>query len=79
MSSHPTPPPDGICPMDRGNGLFYGFENENRGDGVDPYPEVRLDAMAMAAAALCRPALLGTNRVIAHKEWTRNKPVDPRF
>jgi hypothetical protein len=62
-----------------GNGLFYGFENENRGDGVDPYPEVQLDAMAMAAAALCRRHCWGANRVIAHKEWTRNKPVDPRF
>jgi N-acetylmuramoyl-L-alanine amidase-like protein/hemopexin len=62
-----------------GNGLFYGFENENRGDGVDPWPEEQLDAMALAAAALCRRHCWRANRVIAHKEWTRNKPVDPRF
>jgi hypothetical protein len=62
-----------------GNGLFYGFENENLGDGVDPWPEAQLDAIAIAAAALCRRHCWRPNRVIAHKEWTRNKPVDPRF
>jgi hypothetical protein len=62
-----------------GNSLFYGFENENLGNGIDPWPDVQLDAIAMAAAALCRRHCWGANRVIAHKEWTSNKPVDPRF
>jgi N-acetylmuramoyl-L-alanine amidase/Hemopexin len=69
----------GLADGPGGNGVFYGFENENLGDGIDPWPEVQLDAMAIAAAALCRRHCWGANRVIAHKEWTRNKPVDPRF
>ena len=60
-----------------GNSFFYGLENENRGDGVDPWPEVQQDAMARAAAALCQLHCWNENRVIGHKEWTRRKPVDP--
>ena len=61
-----------------GNTLFYGFENKNLGDGADLGPEEQLDAMALARRRL--PAhCWRANRVIAHKEWTRNKPVDPRF
>jgi hypothetical protein len=60
-----------------GNAFFYGFENENRGDGVQPWPEVQLDTMARAAAALCQRHCWSTNRVISHAEWTSRK-VDPR-
>lgn len=60
-----------------GNGHFYGFENENKGDGVQPWPEVQLDAMARGAAALCQLHCWNANRVIAHAEWTSRK-VDPR-
>ncbi len=59
-----------------GNSFFYGFENENLGDGVDPWPEVQLDAMAQASAALCRRHCWTENRVISHKEWTSRK-IDP--
>ena len=61
-----------------GNRFFYGFENENKGDGIDPWPEAQLDAMARAAAALCRRHCWSSDRVIAHKEWTSRKP-DPTF
>ena len=61
-----------------GNSFFYGFENENWGDGVDPWPEPQLDAMARAAAALCHLHGWRADRVIAHKEWTSRKP-DPSF
>jgi hypothetical protein len=60
-----------------GNAFFYGFENENRGDGVQPWPEVQLDTMARAAAALCQRHCWTSNRVISHAEWTSRK-VDPR-
>lgn len=59
-----------------GNGSYYGFENENRGDGVQPWPAVQLDAMARAAATLCRRHGWTSARVIAHKEWTSRK-IDP--
>jgi len=59
-----------------GNSFFYGFENENLGNGVDPWPEVQLDAMAQAAAALCQRHCWNENRVISHKEWTSRK-IDP--
>jgi N-acetylmuramoyl-L-alanine amidase/Hemopexin len=68
----------GLADGPGGNSFFYGFENENLGDGVDPWPEVQLDAMARAAAALCQVHCWNENRVIAHKEWTSRKP-DPTF
>lgn len=60
-----------------GNSRFYGFECINLGDGHDPWPEAQLDAIARAAAALCRAHGWGANSVIGHKEWTSWK-VDPR-
>ena len=61
-----------------GNSFFYGFENENLGDGSDPWPDAQLDAMARAAAALCQLHCWNATRVIAHKEWTARK-IDPNF
>lgn len=60
-----------------GNGHFYGFENENKGDGIQPWPDVQLDVMARGAAALCQLHCWPARRVIAHAEWTSRKP-DPR-
>jgi hypothetical protein len=60
-----------------GNAFFYGFENQNSGDGKEPWPEAQLDAMARAAAALCEAHCWNANRVISHAEWTSRKP-DPR-
>lgn len=63
------------CPI--GNGHFYGFENENRGDGADPWPTAQVTTMATGAAALCRRHGWTSNRVISHAEWTSRK-IDPR-
>lgn len=60
-----------------GNGHFYGFENENRGDGVQPWPAVQIETMARGAAALCQRHGWGAERVISHAEWT-NRKIDPQ-
>ncbi|WP_037680477.1 peptidoglycan-binding protein [Streptomyces griseus] len=60
-----------------GNAHFYGFECVNLGDGRDPWPQVQLDAIERAAAALCRAHGWSANSVIGHKEWTSTK-IDPR-
>ena len=60
-----------------GNRHFYGFECENLGDGKDPWPAVQLDAIARAAAAVCRIHGWTAPSVIGHLEWQPGK-VDPR-
>ncbi|MEU1141769.1 peptidoglycan-binding protein [Streptomyces sp. NPDC005885] len=60
-----------------GNVHFYGFECENLGDGKDPWPDVQLETMVRASAALCRAHGWTARSVIGHKEWTNTK-VDPR-
>ncbi|MFE5297370.1 N-acetylmuramoyl-L-alanine amidase [Streptomyces sp. NPDC056632] len=60
-----------------GNRHFYGFECENLGDGKDPWPKVQLDAIAKAAAAVCRVHGWTQRSVIGHLEWQPGK-VDPR-
>ncbi|MFF3019562.1 N-acetylmuramoyl-L-alanine amidase [Streptomyces sp. NPDC057939] len=69
-------PPDHSADTD-GNRHFYGFECENLGDGKDPWPAVQLDAIARAAAALCRVHGWTAPSVIGHLEWQPGK-VDPR-
>ncbi|AXE22924.1 N-acetylmuramoyl-L-alanine amidase [Streptomyces globosus] len=69
-------PPDNERDTD-GNRHFYGFECENLGDGRDPWPAVQLDAMARAAAAVCRVHGWTERSVIGHLEWQPGKP-DPR-
>jgi hypothetical protein len=60
-----------------GNAHFYGFECVNLGDGKDPWPEAQLEAIEMAAAALCRYHRWSSGSVIGHLEWQPGKP-DPR-
>ncbi|MEE1927641.1 N-acetylmuramoyl-L-alanine amidase [Streptomyces sp. TRM 70351] len=60
-----------------GNTRFYGFECENMGDGRDPWPEAQMDAIARAAAAVCRHHGWNEWSVIGHLEWTHHK-IDPR-
>ncbi|MFI5983113.1 N-acetylmuramoyl-L-alanine amidase [Streptomyces sp. NPDC051555] len=69
-------PPDDRADTD-GNSRFYGFECENLGDGEDPWPEVQLDAIARAAAALCRVHGWTARSVIGHLEWQPGK-IDPK-
>ncbi|MEU8625731.1 N-acetylmuramoyl-L-alanine amidase [Streptomyces sp. NPDC048669] len=60
-----------------GNRHFYGFECENLGDGKDPWPDVQLEAIEKAAAAICRHHGWTSKSVIGHLEWQPGK-VDPR-
>ncbi|MFB8402222.1 N-acetylmuramoyl-L-alanine amidase [Streptomyces sp. NPDC055912] len=60
-----------------GNRHLYGFECENAGDGLDPWPDVQLLAIERAAAALCRVYGWGAGSVLGHLEWQPGKP-DPR-
>ncbi|MFE4638355.1 N-acetylmuramoyl-L-alanine amidase [Streptomyces sp. NPDC056773] len=69
-------PPDQHANTD-GNRHFYGFECENLGDGEDPWPAPQLDAMARAAAALCRAHGWTARSVIGHLEWRPGK-IDPK-
>lgn len=59
-----------------GNRCFYGFECENAGDGEDPWPDVQLEAIERASAALCRYHRWGAGSVLGHLEWQPGK-VDP--
>ncbi|MEU6297116.1 N-acetylmuramoyl-L-alanine amidase [Streptomyces erythrochromogenes] len=69
-------PPDNEATTD-GNRHFYGFECVNLGDGEDPWPPAQIDAIARAAAALCRVHRWTARSVIGHREWQPGK-VDPR-
>ncbi|MGW7197212.1 N-acetylmuramoyl-L-alanine amidase [Streptomyces chryseus] len=60
-----------------GNRHFYGFECENLGDGADPWPEAQVEAIARAAAGICRAHGWTSRSVIGHSEWQPGK-VDPR-
>ncbi|MFI1869233.1 N-acetylmuramoyl-L-alanine amidase [Streptomyces jumonjinensis] len=59
-----------------GNRHFYGFECINLGNGADPWPEVQQEAIAKAAAAICRHHGWSERSVIGHKEWQPGK-IDP--
>ncbi|MGW5673929.1 N-acetylmuramoyl-L-alanine amidase [Streptomyces sp. NPDC003860] len=59
-----------------GNRHFYGFECENQGDGKDPWPEAQVEAVARAAAAICRAHGWSAASVIGHSEWQKGK-IDP--
>lgn len=61
-----------------GNIHFYGLEISNRGDKEDPYPAVQYAAAVRWAAAICRHHGWSEKSVIAHREWSDQKP-DPSF
>ncbi|MEU6806472.1 N-acetylmuramoyl-L-alanine amidase [Streptomyces neyagawaensis] len=69
-------PPDNEANTD-GNRHFYGFECENLGDGLDPWPEPQLEAIERVSAAVCRHHGWTERSVIGHLEWQPGK-VDPR-
>lgn len=60
-----------------GNAHFYGFECVNLGDGKDPWPDVQVDAMVRASAALSRAHGWTEKSAIGHKEWSDDKS-DPK-
>lgn len=69
-------PPDNEQNTD-GNARFYGFECENLGNGIDPWPEAQLEAIEKAAAAICRTYGWHAGEVIGHLEWQPGK-IDPK-
>ncbi|WP_030620825.1 N-acetylmuramoyl-L-alanine amidase [Streptomyces sclerotialus] len=69
-------PPDNEADTD-GNRVYYGFECENLGDGVDPWPDAQMEAIEKAAAAVCRVHGWNERSVLGHLEWQPGK-VDPR-
>lgn len=70
------PPAPNENTMD-GNDVFYGFECVNLGDGEDPWPDVQVEAMVKASAAICRHYGWSAKSVIGHKEWQLGK-IDPK-
>lgn len=60
-----------------GNPHFYGFECENLGNGVDPWPAVQVEAMVRVSAAISRAHDWGHKSTIGHLEWSDWKS-DPR-
>ncbi|MFC8859338.1 LysM peptidoglycan-binding domain-containing protein [[Kitasatospora] papulosa] len=63
-----------------GNRHFYGFECENLGDGEDPWPDVQVEAMVRAAAAVVRAHGWGEDgdtSILGHLEWQPGK-IDPK-
>lgn len=75
--SRPPAPTKGNRDGIDGNRHFYGFECENLGNGKDPWPDAQVEAIARAAAALCRAHGWSEKSVIGHSEWSDDK-VDPR-
>ncbi|MEU3507966.1 peptidoglycan recognition family protein [Streptomyces longwoodensis] len=53
-----------------GNRAFYGFECVNLGDGQDPWPDVQVEAMVRASAAICRAHGWSEKSAAGHKEWS---------
>lgn len=72
----PVPQVGNIGGVD-GNSRFYGAECVNMGDGVDPWPDVQVDAMVRFGAAISRHYGWTEKSVIGHKEWSKDKN-DPR-
>lgn len=68
---------DGSAGATDGNRHFYGFECENEGDGVDPWPAAQVEAIVRASAAISRAHGWGAKSVIGHSEWSDWKS-DPR-
>lgn len=59
------------------NGLYYGDEVHNAGDGRDPYEPGQMQTLTLSLAARCELHGWTGARVIAHREGTRRK-IDPR-
>ena len=68
---------DGSSGSVDGNARFIGYECVNLGNGKDPWPLIQLEAIARAAAAVCRVYGWSVNSVIRHMDWSDWKP-DPR-
>jgi N-acetyl-anhydromuramyl-L-alanine amidase AmpD len=56
-----------------GSSSWVGIEVENLGNGKDPYPNVQIQALVLANAAICRHQKWTAARCVHHREWTRRK------
>lgn len=74
--SEVAPPVDNEATVD-GNRHFYGFECENKGDNVDPWPAVQIEAIVRVIAAICRVHDWDPRSALRHLDWQPGK-VDPR-
>ncbi|WP_055693361.1 N-acetylmuramoyl-L-alanine amidase [Streptomyces prasinopilosus] len=70
------PPTDNEASTD-GNRHFYGFECENLGDGVDPWPPEQIEAIGRVITAICRHHGWGARSALRHLDWQPGK-IDPR-
>lgn len=63
-----------------GNRAFYGFECENKGDGIDPWPAVQVEAIVRTSAAFARYHGWSAKSVIGHSEWSdwKSDPKGPK-
>lgn len=57
-----------------GNGVLFGIEVENLGDGSDPYPSEQIEALVKICSAVCRFYGFAPHACIFHREWSRRKP-----
>lgn len=64
----------GLVDSADGNGVLFGVEVENLGDGSDPYPPAQIEALVKIGAALCAFGGFAPHACIFHREWTRRKP-----
>jgi hypothetical protein len=71
-----APPLDDEATVD-GNRHFYGFECENLGNQVDPWPAAQVTAIVKVITALCRAHGWTARSAIRHLDWQPGK-VDPR-
>lgn len=60
-----------------GNAHFVGYECVNQGDGKDPWPDVQVEAMARATAAVCRFYGWTVGSALRHLDWSDWKS-DPK-
>jgi hypothetical protein len=56
-----------------GSSSWVGIEVENLGNGKDPYPDVQIQALVLANAAICRHQGWTAARCVHHREWTKRK------
>ncbi len=78
--THPLPKTnehDGSNGAVDGNAHFVGYECVNKGDGKDPWPDIQLEAVARASAAVARHYGWTVDSVIRHMDWSDWKS-DPR-
>lgn len=73
---HPAPMKSS-GPVD-GNDVSYGVEAENKGDGVDLWPETQYDAYVRINAAVCRHHGWTAESVGMHSETSVEGKIDPR-